>query len=198
MPPTVVVAEDEAIVRLDLEELLAEEGFEVLAGTGRGDEALELIRRHRPDLAILDLKMPGADGCSVTREVATDGVTAVLVLTAFSQRELLDRARSAGALGYLVKPFRREELIAAIEAVLGRHEQRRALEAEVGAAPAGAVESPELLALRRNVDQAKARLMDERGIKDRDAFAFLQSQAAASSTTIGAVADQVISGTLRP
>jgi len=198
MAPTVVVAEDEAIVRLDLEELLAEEGFEVLAGTGRGDEALELIRRHRPDLAILDLKMPGADGLAVAEEVVTDGVTAVLILTAFSQRELLDRARSAGALAYLVKPFRREELIPAIEGVLGRHEQQRALTAEAGPALSGAEENSELLALRRSVDRAKATLMDDCGMQDREAFAFLQAQAVAGSTTLGAVAAEVTAGTLRP
>ncbi|HET9072847.1 MAG TPA: response regulator, partial [Acidimicrobiales bacterium] len=102
MAVRVVIAEDEAIVRLDLKEILEEEGYEVVGETGRGDEAVELVRRQRPDLAILDIKMPGADGLTAAREITGDRLAAVLILTAFSQRDLIEQARNAGALAYLV------------------------------------------------------------------------------------------------
>ena len=107
MARTVVIAEDEAIVRLDLREILEEQGFDVVGETGRGDEAVELAREHRPDLVILDIKMPGLDGLSAAREINVDRASAVLILTAFSQRNLIEQARDAGALAYLVKPFSR-------------------------------------------------------------------------------------------
>jgi response regulator NasT len=116
----VVIAEDEAIVRLDLKEILEEEGYEVVGETGRGDEAVALVREHEPDLAILDIKMPGLDGLAAAREIASDRKAAVLILTAFSQRNLIEEARDAGALAYLVKPFQKAELIPAIEVALGR------------------------------------------------------------------------------
>ena len=114
MSTRVVIAEDEAIIRLDLKETLEEEGYEVVAETGRGDEAVELVRRHEPDVAILDIKMPGLDGLSAAREIAGERWAAVLILTAFSQRDLIERARDAGALAYLVKPFQKSELIPAV------------------------------------------------------------------------------------
>jgi AmiR/NasT family two-component response regulator len=109
----IVIAEDEAIIRLDLKELLIEEGYDVIGETGRGDEALELVRRLRPDVAILDIKMPGADGLTVARAVAGEHLCAVLIVTAFSQRELIEQARDAGALAYIVKPFERTDLVPA-------------------------------------------------------------------------------------
>ncbi|HRA36042.1 MAG TPA: response regulator, partial [Acidimicrobiales bacterium] len=115
MPTRVVIAEDEAIIRLDLKETLEEEGYEVVAETGRGDEAVELVREHRPDVTILDIKMPGLDGLSAAREIAGERWSAVLILTAFSQRDLIERARDAGALAYLVKPFQKSDLFPAIE-----------------------------------------------------------------------------------
>ena len=111
----VVIAEDEAIIRLDLKELLEEEGYEVVGETGRGDEAIELVRQTKPDIAILDIKMPGMDGLSAARHISSERLAAVLVLTAFSQRDLIDQAREAGALAYLVKPFQKSDLIPAIE-----------------------------------------------------------------------------------
>src|SRR6478609_9170379 len=125
VPVRVVIAEDEAIIRLDLRETLQEQGYDVVGETGRGDEAVELVREHRPDLAILDIKMPGMDGLSAAREIAGEGSAAVLILTAFSQRDLIEQARDAGVLSYLVKPFQRTELIPAIEIALGRFAEKK-------------------------------------------------------------------------
>ena len=136
MPVRVVIAEDEAIIRLDLKETLEEEGYEVVGETGRGDEAIELVRELSPDLAILDIKMPGVDGLVAAREISSERQAAVLILTAFSQRDLIEQARDAGALAYLVKPFQRSELIPAVEVALGRFREMQALfEAEWGVLP---------------------------------------------------------------
>ena len=113
--PRVVIAEDEAIIRLDLKELLEEENYEVVGETGRGDEAVDLVRELVPDLVILDVKMPGLDGLSAARQIASERLAAILILTAFSQRELVEQARDAGALAYLVKPFNKSDLVPAIE-----------------------------------------------------------------------------------
>ena len=123
----VVIAEDEAIIRLDLKETLEEEGYEVVAETGRGDEAVQLVKDHEPDIAILDIKMPGLDGLSAAREIAGERRAAVLILTAFSQRDLIERARDAGALAYLVKPFQKADLLPALEVALGRFQEMKAL-----------------------------------------------------------------------
>src|SRR4051794_40558808 len=131
MPTRVVIAEDEAIIRLDLREILEEEGYEVVAETGRGDEAVDLVKRHQPDLVILDIRMPGMDGLAAAREIAKERQAAVLMLTAFSQRDLIEQARDAGALAYLVKPFARNDLIPQIEVALGRHQEIVALAREV-------------------------------------------------------------------
>ena len=125
-----MIAEDEAIIRLDLKELLEEEGYDVVGETGRGDEAIELVRELAPDLAILDIKMPGLDGLTAARHIAGERLAAVLMLTAFSQRDLVEQARDAGALAYLVKPFQKSDLIPAIEMALGRYAELAALERE--------------------------------------------------------------------
>ncbi|HEX9530791.1 MAG TPA: response regulator, partial [Acidimicrobiales bacterium] len=119
MAVRVVIAEDEAIIRLDLKEMLENEGYQVVGETGRGDEAVALVRELSPDLAVLDIKMPGMDGLSAAREISAERLSAVLILTAFSQRNLIEEARDAGALAYLVKPFQKAELIPAIEVALG-------------------------------------------------------------------------------
>ena len=111
MAVRVVIAEDEAIVRLDLREIMQEEGYEVVGETGRGDDAVDLVRTQQPDLAILDIKMPGKDGLTAAREISAERLCAVLILTAFSQRDLIEQARNAGALAYLVKPFQKSELL---------------------------------------------------------------------------------------
>ena len=187
----VVIAEDEAIIRLDLKELLEDEGYDVVGETGRGDEAIELVRTLRPDLVILDIKMPGLDGLSVARHVAGERMAAVLILTAFSQRELVDQARDAGALAYLVKPFQQSDLIPAIEIALGRFAQLTALEVEV-------VDLQERLEARKVVDRAKGRLMDGAAMTEQEAWRYLQQQAMTTRRTIAAVAADVVDGSLAP
>ena len=191
MPTRVVIAEDEAIIRLDLKETLEEEGYEVVGETGRGDEAVELVRAHQPDLAILDIKMPGLDGLQAAREITNDRGAAVLILTAFSQRDLIEQARDAGALAYLVKPFQRSELIPAVEVALGRFQEMRALEDEVKGLE-------DQLETRRLVDRAKGLLMDKHGLSENDAFSFVQQTAMRERTTMKAIAQQIIDGGLTP
>jgi len=187
----VVIAEDEAIIRLDLKEILQEEGYDVVGETGRGDEAVELVREHKPELAILDIKMPGLDGLSAAREIAQERRAAVLILTAFSQRNLIEEARDAGALAYLVKPFQRSELIPAIEVALGRFKEMRALEQEVQVAE-------ERLETRKVIDRAKGILMDRHGMKEQDAFSWLQRRAMSERVKLKDVGERVIAGDLKP
>ena len=198
MASTVVIAEDEAIVRLDLREILEEEGYEVVGETGRGDEAVELARQHQPDLVILDIKMPGMDGLAAAREINTVRTSAVLVLTAFSQRSLIEQARDAGALAYLVKPFQKEELLPAIEVALGRFAELRALEEENASLADDSARAREQLETRRWVDRAKGKLMDDHGMKEGDAFTFIQRQAMSKRTTMHEIARQVVEGELAP
>ena len=190
-PTRVVIAEDEAIIRLDLKELLQEDGYDVVGETGRGDEAVELVRDLRPDLVILDIKMPGLDGLSAARVIATDRLAAVLMVTAFSQRELVEQARDAGALAYLVKPFQKSDLIPAIEVALGRFAELTALERDVEDLQAR-------LEARKNIDRAKGRLMDAHGLPEQDAWRFLQQQAMANRVKIDEIARRVVDGELVP
>ncbi|HLI16067.1 MAG TPA: response regulator [Acidimicrobiales bacterium] len=198
MSRTVVIAEDEAIVRLDLREILQEEGYRVVGETGRGDEAVELVRRLAPDLVILDIKMPGMDGLAAAREIGEHSRTAVLILTAFSQRDLIEQARDAGALAYLVKPFQKEELLPAIEVALGRFAEVQALEAEVASLTDEKRRLEEKLETRRWLDRAKGRLMDEHGLKEAEAFAFIQRSAMDRRTTMRQVAQAIVAGELAP
>ena len=191
MPVRVVIAEDEAIIRLDLKEILEEEGYEVVGETGRGDEAVTLVRENKPDLAILDIRMPGMDGLSAAREITAERAAAVLILTAYSQRNLIEEARDAGALAYLVKPFQRSELIPAIEVALGRHQEMRALENEVSSLE-------DQLETRRLVDRAKGILMDDYGMKEADSFSFIQRNAMQERVTMRVLAQRVIDGEARP
>jgi response regulator NasT len=187
----VVIAEDEAIIRLDLKETLQEEGYEVVGETGRGDEAVELVRQLTPDLAILDIKMPGMDGLSAAREISADRKSAVLILTAFSQRDLIEQARDAGALAYLVKPFQKSELIPAVEVALGRFREMQALADQN-------TTLEEQLETRKVVDRAKGILMDDHGMSEGDAFSWIQKRAMQDRATMRAVAEQVIAGDLAP
>lgn len=191
MPTRVVIAEDEAIIRLDLKETLEEEGYEVVGETGRGDEAIELVRRLAPEIAILDIKMPGLDGLSAARQITADQLCAVLVLTAFSQRDLVDEARDAGALAYLVKPFQRSELVPAIELAVGRFAELRALTEQTRSLE-------EQLETRKAVDRAKGILMDRRAMTEGDAFSFIQRTAMGERVTMREVAGRIIDGTLLP
>jgi len=187
----VVIAEDEAIIRLDLKETLEEEGYEVVGETGRGDEAVALVKEHKPDIAILDIKMPGLDGLEAAREIAGERRAAVLILTAFSQKDLIQQARDAGALAYLVKPFQKSELLPAIEVALGRFAEAQALEREVQSLE-------EQLQTRKVVDRAKGMLMDRHHLNENDAFSFIQKTAMRQRQTMKAVAEQIIAGDLVP
>jgi two-component system, response regulator PdtaR len=187
----VVIAEDEAIIRLDLKETLQEEGYEVVGETGRGDEAVQLVREHEPDLVILDIKMPGMDGLAVAREIAGERRAAVLILTAFSQRDLIEQARESGALAYLVKPFERSELIPAVEVALGRFKEMKALADQT-------VSLEEQLETRKLVDRAKGRLMDEHGMPESEAFSFIQKRAMSERVTMRVIAERVIAGEIKP
>ena len=191
MTVRVVIAEDEAIIRLDLKETLEDEGYDVVGETGRGDEAVQLVREHRPDIAILDIKMPGMDGLTAAREISGDRLAAVLILTAFSQRDLIERARDAGALAYLVKPFQRSELIPAVEVALGRHKEMQALQAEVKGLE-------DQLDTRRVVDRAKGILMDTHKLSEGDAFDWIQKTAMRGRLTMKVVGQRIIDGELGP
>ena len=191
MPTRVVIAEDEAIIRLDLKETLEEEGYEVVGETGRGDKAVDLVRELRPDLAILDIKMPGMDGIEAARSITKDRICGVLVLTAFSQREVIEQARDAGALAYLVKPFQKTDLVPAIEVAIARFREMQALNGEVDALE-------EQLEARKSIDRAKGILIDQCSMSESDAYGFIQRGAMNHRSTMKAVADMIISGELRP
>jgi len=191
VPTRVVIAEDEAIIRLDLKETLEEEGYEVVGETGRGDEAVQLVKDLAPDLAILDIKMPGMDGLSAAREISAERKSAVLILTAFSQRDLIEQARDAGALAYLVKPFQKSELIPAVEVALGRFREMQALADQN-------TTLEEQLETRKVVDRAKGILMDEHGMSESDAFSWIQKRAMQERATMRSVAEQVIAGDIAP
>ncbi len=187
----VVIAEDEAIIRLDLKETLEEEGYEVVGETGRGDEAVNLVRELQPDLAILDIKMPGMDGIAAAREISSGRKAAVLILTAFSQRDLVQQATDAGAMYYLVKPFQKSALVPAIEIALGRFAEFKALEQE-------SEELKEQLATRRLVHRAQGLLQDEVGLSEADAFSFIQRTAMSQRVKMRIIAEQILAGELRP
>jgi len=191
VPIRVVIAEDEAIIRLDLKETLEEEGYLVVGETGRGDEAVELVRNHEPDIAILDIKMPGLDGLSAARAIAGERLAAVLILTAFSQRDLIEQARDAGALAYLVKPFQRSELIPALEVAIGRFREMKALHEQ-------AQSLEDQLETRKIVDRAKGRLMDGHGLTEQEAFSFIQRTAMQERQTMKVVGERVIAEELVP
>lgn len=187
----VVIAEDEAIIRMDLRETLEEEGYVVVGETGRGDQAIELVRGLQPDLAILDIKMPGLDGLEAARIINGEKICGVLMLTAFSQREVVEQARDAGALAFLVKPFQKSDLIPAIEVAMGRFRELRSLTGEIDALG-------EQLESRKVIDRAKGLLMDELGMSENDAFSFIQRTAMSERTRMRDVADRILDGSLRP
>ena len=182
----VVIAEDEAIIRLDLRETLEEEGYEVIGEAGRGDVALDLIRELKPDFAILDVKMPGMDGLEVARMIGDEKICGVLVLTAFSQREIIEQARDAGALAYLVKPFQKSDLIPAIEVAIGRFRELQALNGQMEVLE-------EQLEARKIIDKAKGRLIDEFGLKEQEAFSFIQRTAMKDRSRMRDVAEKILS-----
>jgi response regulator NasT len=187
----VVVAEDEAIIRLDLVESLRAEGYDVVADTGRGDEALELVAEHSPDVVVLDIKMPGPDGIEVTRRITRERRAAVVILTAFSQRDMIDAARDAGAMAFLVKPYQTDELVPAIELALTRFREFSALEEQVA-------DLEDRLEVRKLIDRAKGVLIDSHGLTESEAFAFIQRSAMSQRRTMREVAADVIDRRISP
>ncbi len=166
----VVIAEDEALIRMDLAEMLAEEGYEVVGQAGDGLRAIELAESLRPDLVILDVKMPLLDGIAAAERIASQRIAPVVILTAFSQRELVERARDAGAMAYVVKPFSRSDLVPAIEMAVSRFAEIATLEAEVA-------DLAERLETRKLIDRAKGVLQKELGLTEPEAFRWIQKTA---------------------
>jgi AmiR/NasT family two-component response regulator len=166
----VVIAEDEALIRLDLAEMLVEEGYEVVAAVEDGEQAVAKVEELRPDLVILDIKMPRLDGIAAAERIAGQRIAPVVMLTAFSQRDLVERARDAGAMAYLVKPFGKSDLVPAIEMALSRFSELQLLEAEVA-------DLNERLETRKVVDRAKGVLQESLGISEPDAFRWIQKTA---------------------
>ena len=187
----IVIAEDEAIIRLDLRETLEEEGYQVVADTGRGDDAIELVRLHRPDVAIFDIKMPGLDGLEAARVVSAEKLCPVVMLTAFSQREVIEQARDAGALAYLVKPFQKTDLVPAIELAIGRFREMMTLSVERDALG-------EQLELRKLLDRAKGLLIDKYSMTEQSAFDFIQKNAMSTRAKMVDVANQILNGQITP
>jgi response regulator NasT len=183
--PRVLIAEDEALIRLDLAEMLAEEGYDVVAEAGDGEAAVRLAAEHQPDLIILDIKMPIMDGLEAAERIAADRIAPIIILTAFSQRELVDRAREAGAMAYLVKPFQKSDLVPAIEIALSRFAEVSALEAEVATLT-------DRLETRKSVERAKGELMAKYQMSEPDAFKWIQRTAMDHRMTMRDVADRIL------
>lgn len=187
----VVIAEDEALIRLDLKEMLEEDGYAVVGEAGDGETAVKLAVEHRPDLVILDVKMPILDGISAAEQIVSQRIAPCLILTAFSQRDLVERARDAGAMAYLVKPFTKSDLVPAIEMAVSRHEEVAALEREVGSLS-------ERLETRKLVERAKGRLMEQHGWSEPQAFRWIQKASMDRRLSMRQVAQVVVDGTPGP
>ena len=181
----VLVAEDEALIRLDLVELLTEEGYQVIAEAADGEEALTLARKLTPDLVVMDVKMPKMDGISAAAIIAEERIAPVVMLTAFSQRELVERARDAGAMAYVVKPFDSSDVIPAIEIAMARFAEIRAVEAEVA-------DLEDRFASRKAVDHAKGLLQEGLGLTEPEAFRWIQKTAMDLRKSMREVAEGVI------
>ncbi|WP_326625894.1 response regulator [Nonomuraea fuscirosea] len=181
----VVIAEDEALIRLDLKEMLQEDGYVVVGEAGDGEQAIRLAADLRPDLVILDVKMPVLDGISAAERIVADRIAPCLILTAFSQRDLVERARDAGAMAYLVKPFTKADLVPAIEMAVSRHEEMVALAAEVS-------NLSERLETRKLVERAKGQLMTQHGWSEPQAFRWIQKASMDRRLSMREVAQIVI------
>ena len=187
-PLRVVIAEDEALIRLDLKEMLEEDGYVVVGEASDGEAAVKLTESLRPDLVIMDIKMPGLDGISAAERIAADHLAAVVILTAFSQRDLVLRARDAGAMAFLVKPFTKADLVPAIEIAVSRFQEVSALETEV-------TNLKERLEVRKLLDRAKGLLQAEQGMTEAEAFRWIQKSSMDRRMTMRAVAEEVLQGT---
>nr|WP_313895938.1 response regulator [Streptomyces sp. YIM 98790] len=181
----VVIAEDEALIRLDLKEMLEEEGYTVVGEAGDGQTAVDLAREHKPDLVILDVKMPVMDGISAAEKIAGDNIAPVLMLTAFSQRELVERARDAGAMAYLVKPFSKSDVVPAIEIAVSRFTELKALSAEVD-------DLTQRLETRKLVDRAKSVLQTQYGLTEPASFRWIQKTSMDRRLSMKQVAEAIL------
>lgn len=186
----VLIAEDDAIIRMDLKEMLEEEEYEVLEAAD-GAAAVQLARDEQPSLVILDIKMPVMDGLAAAQKISEERLAPVLILTAYSQRELVERAAQIGAMAYLVKPFQKQDLLPAIEIAKGRYQQLASLADEVG-------DLTERLESRKQVERAKGVLIDRYGMNEGDAFRFLQQAAMDRRLSMREVADAILSGSVTP
>ncbi|CBH48560.1 response regulator NasT [Prescottella equi] len=184
-PRRVVVAEDEVLIRLDLVEMLREEGYDVVGEAGDGQRAVELAEELRPDLVIMDVKMPRRDGIDAASEIAAKRIAPVVILTAFSQRELVERARDAGAMAYLVKPFSKSDLVPAVELAASRFVEISLLEREVA-------NLSDRLETRKVIERAKGMLMQSQNLSEPEAFKWIQRAAMDRRTTMKAVAEVVL------
>jgi len=184
-PLRVLIAEDEALIRLDLAEMLAEEGYQVVGEAGDGQEAVELAETLKPDLVIMDVKMPRRDGIDAAAEIAAKRIAPIVVLTAFSQRDLVEKARDAGAMAYLVKPFTSADLVPAIELAVSRFGELAALEREVA-------DLGERLETRKLIERAKGVLQTRHGMSEPEAFGWMQRAAMDRRTTMKRVAEVVL------
>ncbi|WP_116377372.1 ANTAR domain-containing response regulator [Mycobacterium sp. MFM001] len=181
----VLIAEDEALIRMDLSEMLREEGYDIVGEAGDGQEAVELAEQLKPDLVIMDVKMPRRDGIDAASEIASKRIAPIVVLTAFSQRDLVERARDAGAMAYLVKPFTASDLVPAIELALSRFSEISALEHEVATLS-------DRLETRKLVERAKGLLQAKQGMTEPEAFKWIQRAAMDRRTTMKRVAEVVL------
>src|SRR5690606_7289816 len=181
----VVIAEDEALIRLDLKEMLEEDGYAVVGEAGDGETAVRLAGELKPDLVILDIKMPVLDGLSAAERIAAERIAPVVILTAFSQRDLVERARDAGAMAYLVKPFSKTDLVPAIEMAVSRYAELSALEAEVSGLQ-------DRLETRKLVERAKGLLQSRHGLSEPEAFRWIQKNSMDRRLTMRKVAETVV------
>lgn len=183
----VLIAEDEALIRLDLKEMLEEEGYQVVGEAGDGAQAVALAAELRPDLVIMDVQMPVMDGLTAAEQITADRIAPVVILTAFSQRDLVERARLAGTMAYLVKPFQKHDLVPAIEMAVSRYRETAALEAEVSDLT-GRLES------RKAIDRAKSQLMSEHSWSEPEAFRWIQRTAMDRRKSMRVIAEAVLAG----
>lgn len=182
-----LIAEDEALIRLDLKEMLEEEGYQVVGEAEDGARAVALAADLRPDLVILDVQMPVMDGLTAAEKITADRISPVVILTAFSQRDFVDRARMAGTMAYLVKPFQKHDLVPAIEMAVSRYSETAALEAEVS-------DLTERLESRKAIDRAKSQLMAERSWSEPEAFRWIQRTAMDRRKSMRSISEAVLAG----
>jgi AmiR/NasT family two-component response regulator len=185
LPMRILVAEDETIIRLDLRDLLERAGFEICAEARDGEEAVALARSEQPDLAIMDVKMPRLDGIEAARRILDENPIPIVMLTAYGQEELVSRAVEAGVFGYLVKPFREQDLLPAIQAARARHDELQAVREEVESLA-------EALAARKVIERAKGLLMQKENLSEQEAFARLRKASQASQRPLKVIAEAVV------